>query len=284
MDKTGKVAEVEEEEVEVVLSAARPLFSSPLDGKYNLPKGLGQVSVFTRSRRRDDARDTDAPGKAMLFVDDIWPAAYCLSDYMCRNPQIVEGKVVLELGAGAALPSCVAAKLGAKKVVISDYPAAGVIETISEVIKHNNVENNSIALPYIWGESPDCLLSEVDSQTDNENCENSSRSRGFDLMLLADLLWRDTYKLHRELLTSMKLLLKNNSKINENKQIPIPFALVAFAHRPCADHGPEQDLEFFQIAKSEFGWESLLIEVCDKYGDAYSDGEPVDVYLYGLFA
>ena len=45
--------------------------------------------------------------------------------------------LVLELGAGAALPSLVAAKSGARKVVVTDYPSPGIIEAIRKNVEHN---------------------------------------------------------------------------------------------------------------------------------------------------
>lgn len=44
---------------------------------------------------------------------------------------------VLELGAGAALPGLIAAKSGASKVVITDYPSLGIIEAIRKNADHN---------------------------------------------------------------------------------------------------------------------------------------------------
>lgn len=42
-----------------------------------------------------------------------------MSDYFDLNPEVVRGQTVLELGAGGALPSIVAACNGAKKVLYS---------------------------------------------------------------------------------------------------------------------------------------------------------------------
>ncbi len=44
---------------------------------------------------------------------------------------------MLELGAGAALPSLIAVKAGAKKVVITDYPDDDLLENI----QHNTQAN-----------------------------------------------------------------------------------------------------------------------------------------------
>ena len=45
-----------------------------------------------------------------------------ISDYFRNNPNVVAGKNVIEVGAAGALPSMVALALGAKQVVVTDYP------------------------------------------------------------------------------------------------------------------------------------------------------------------
>ena len=47
----------------------------------------------------------------------LYPTSICLSDYLTDNKkQYVEGRRVLELGAGGGLPSLVCALEGARKV------------------------------------------------------------------------------------------------------------------------------------------------------------------------
>jgi EEF1A N-terminal glycine/lysine methyltransferase len=51
-----------------------------------------------------------------LWAHYLWNAAKVLSDYFDLHPDVVKGRKVLELGAGGALPSLVAACNGAEKV------------------------------------------------------------------------------------------------------------------------------------------------------------------------
>lgn len=44
-----------------------------------------------------------------------------LSTFLVQNPALVRSKRILELGAGAGLPSIVSALSGAKRVVVTDY-------------------------------------------------------------------------------------------------------------------------------------------------------------------
>jgi predicted nicotinamide N-methyase len=67
--------------------------------------------------------------KPDLLGLDIWPAAIELCNYLSDNPTLVAGKTVLELGAGVGLPGLLAAKLGASKVVLTDYEPQVVAHT-----------------------------------------------------------------------------------------------------------------------------------------------------------
>lgn len=54
----------------------------------------------------------------------VWDASVVLSEYLIQNPHLVKGKTVVELGAGTAIPSIVAAHIGASKVIATDLPSA----------------------------------------------------------------------------------------------------------------------------------------------------------------
>lgn len=83
-----------------------------------------------------------------VFVQDlcpyfgvIWPAARALSEHVARMGTWLAGKTVLEVGCGLALPSLVAAKLGARVVATDFHP---------DVPKflHRNVELNGVKIDY----------------------------------------------------------------------------------------------------------------------------------------
>lgn len=52
----------------------------------------------------------------------------------------VRGLEILELGAGTALPTIMAAHLGARRAVVTDYPADPVIDTLRHNIAHNTAK------------------------------------------------------------------------------------------------------------------------------------------------
>ena len=49
-----------------------------------------------------------------------WPASLLLSVYIASNVEMIRNKIVIELGAGTALPSVVSCKVGAKRCIITD--------------------------------------------------------------------------------------------------------------------------------------------------------------------
>lgn len=72
-----------------------------------------------------------------LFNNYLWNGARLISDYLQRNPDGCKGKSVLELGAAAAVPSMVAATLGTRLVVATDYPDPNILKIMQENINVN---------------------------------------------------------------------------------------------------------------------------------------------------
>jgi EEF1A N-terminal glycine/lysine methyltransferase len=58
-------------------------------------------------------------GQHSLWAHHLWNAGRVLANYFDTHPSLVREKNVLELGAGAALPSLIAACNGAEKVLYS---------------------------------------------------------------------------------------------------------------------------------------------------------------------
>ena len=65
----------------------------------------------------------------------LWPASLVLSDFMLRNPSLVRGKTVLELGSGHGLAAMTAHAVGARRVLATDQ--ASVIPYLSMNIGAN---------------------------------------------------------------------------------------------------------------------------------------------------
>ncbi|KAF8418803.1 hypothetical protein EV426DRAFT_709004 [Tirmania nivea] len=104
----------------------------------------------------------------------------------------VKGETVLELGAGAGLPSIVAGLCGAKEVVISDYPAPELLSNISANVKRNvtpqMIQNSKISVRgHKWGEldpaKNDAPVSTVDLLTTTHSPHRFTR------IIVADCMW-----------------------------------------------------------------------------------------------
>lgn len=139
----------------------------------------------------------------------------------------MHGKCILELGAGAGLPSIVAATLGAHQVVVTDYPDAELVENLTHNIATCCLLTQSspkiCAKGYLWGSSPQPLLSELPSP-----------SKGFDTLILADLLFN--HSCHSALVSTV---------LNTLAPTPDARALVFFTpYRPWL---LDKDLAFFDL-------------------------------------
>lgn len=63
----------------------------------------------------------DVKDERIPYWADLWASALAMSEYLIDNQAFIKNKTVVEIGAGLALPSIVAAKLGARCVTITDY-------------------------------------------------------------------------------------------------------------------------------------------------------------------
>jgi nicotinamide N-methyltransferase len=169
---------------------------------------------------------------------------------------VVKDKCVLELGAGAGLPSIICALRGARKVVVTDYPDLELIENLQYNIDHcEALTDRSViqAEGYLWGNASDRLRVHLDGQSD-----------GFDLLILADILFNHSE--HQKLIDSLRSTLKKSADAR---------ALVFFTpYRPWL---LEKDLRFFQLAEeASFHVEKLFEKTMDK---VMFDNDPGDELL-----
>lgn len=145
---------------------------------------------------------------------------------------------MLELGAGAGLPSLISAHLSAKRVVVTDYPDADLITNLAYNIEACAPLLPIVAKGYLWGADPSSLIEEV------------MPDGAFDVLILADLLFNHSE--HGKLVQTVTKSLKKDGT-----------ALVFFTpYRPWL---LEKDLAFFDLAK-ENGLivEKVLEKVMDK--------------------
>jgi predicted nicotinamide N-methyase len=92
------------------------------------------------------------------FWAKIWASSTALSDYVLENPQWVQGKNVLEIGAGIGLPSFTIAQF-ATHVLISDY-AIEAVELMQKNIAYLN-SNNIQAACLDWNHFPNQIKADT---------------------------------------------------------------------------------------------------------------------------
>ncbi|EXJ54182.1 hypothetical protein A1O7_09519 [Cladophialophora yegresii CBS 114405] len=184
-------------------------------------------------------------GHSPLWGHLLWNAGQVVATYLEDHArQLVQNKSILELGAGSGLPSLVAALLGARKVVVTDYPDQELVDNLRYNIEHCSTLNNKstiVAEGYLWGSAPDSLKSHINPGPE-----------GFDLLILADILFNHSE--HTKLLRTVRECLKRSSE---------SVALVFFTpYRPWL---LDKDLDFFELARKDgFVVKKLSEQIMDK--------------------
>lgn len=185
----------------------------------------------------------------------LWNAGRIISHYLEKHPSIIKTKTILELGAGAGLPSLVSGILGAKKVIVTDYPDVDLIQNLQY-----NIDNCSllpketekvVAEGYLWGADPGPLLKYLPNEDDTD--------KGFDVLILADLLFNHSE--HQKLVKTIDLTLKTSPQTTESREEP--NALVFFTpYRPWLF---DKDMAFFDLCReSGYVVEKILEEKMEK--------------------
>jgi predicted nicotinamide N-methyase len=109
-----------------------------LEGKtFDLLQIANIDEVFDALIALPDAH-VDKADERIPYWTEIWPSALALSAFILNNKDQVEGKTILELGAGLGLPSLVAACFSST-VVCSDYLTDALI------FARKNAELNAIS-------------------------------------------------------------------------------------------------------------------------------------------
>ncbi|KAL2266111.1 hypothetical protein VTJ83DRAFT_5463 [Remersonia thermophila] len=179
-------------------------------------------------------------GHSPLEAHHLWNGARVMADVFHADPSLVAGRTVLELGAGAGLPSLVAAALGARRVVVTDFPDPELLEVLWRNVRGcalipgvgpgGEVDDARLAVAvegYVWGADPARVLRHLDE---------ADRRRGFDVLVLADLLFRHSE--HGNMLKTVRATLRRRRASR---------AYVVFtSYRPWLQH---KDLAFFDLAR-----------------------------------
>ena len=152
------------------------------------PAGGGQIITLMTP-------DTQAANWS-LHASSIWSSSLYLADHIADlqmekylNIARGEGRPlrVLELGAGAGLPSILLSKLYSDVLVTcSDYPDPELVRTLAENATRNDVADRCRVVPYAWGSDPTPLFA---SHVPPEAQLAGDTLLGFDVIVAADTLW-----------------------------------------------------------------------------------------------
>ncbi|OSD07813.1 hypothetical protein PYCCODRAFT_1449006 [Trametes coccinea BRFM310] len=214
------------------------------------------VTTYTRERKASTSSTDDwstidirLVGSHPLWGHHLWNASRAFASYLDDHPELYRGGSVLELGAGGALPGIVAAKNGARTVVLTDYPDVALIDNISHNVRANIPERERAGVHvegYIWGHPIEPLLRHLP--------DDGEEKKAFDLIILSDLIFNHSQ--HDAMLKSCDLALskrkgKDGPDASGNQSLSAPCLLVFYTHhRP---HLADRDMAFFTKAR-ECGW------------------------------
>lgn len=186
------------------------------------------------------------PEQHSLWAHCIWNAGKSLAKAILNQKINVKGKRIIELGAGAALPSMAAILMGAELVVATDYPEESLLEPLKinlqvNMEKYNKPESSGHwkVSGYTWG-------------TDLNALKQFNHGKNFDIVIQSDVICNHSQ--HQNLLNTVKLASDIDSKSHSTE------ALVYFSHHRI--WLVKEDLEYFTLAqKNGFQVEKMYEEL-----------------------
>ncbi|KAG2226705.1 hypothetical protein INT45_001052 [Circinella minor] len=194
--------------------------------EYQVPEPT--CEVYTREKEHSEPKTLNIRlvGSHPLWAHHLWNASKIFASFFDKNPEICQNKTILELGAGGALPSLIAAANGASKVVITDYPDKELIENIQHNVDMNHLGENVNVQGYVWGTSTTELRKAIEPKTT------------YDVIILSDLVFNHSQH-HAMLKTCRELLTPKTGRVY----------VFYTHHRPHLAH---KDVEFFSIAQRPY--------------------------------
>ncbi|WWC90644.1 uncharacterized protein L201_005580 [Kwoniella dendrophila CBS 6074] len=197
--------------------------------------------------------DEDNRGRQLVLrlvgSHPLWNTARIFTTFLLKNPGLVKDRSVLELGAGAALPSIACAIAGAKQVVITDYPDTDLVENMRFNVDTNvpgNLRSSVDVVGHLWGHDVKHLMARTED-------------KGYDTLILSDL--------HDALIKTV------NATTSPDGCVLVFFT----SHRP---HLVKEDNAFFpRLAESDGGW--VYEKVVEEWAGAMFEEDPGDEKVRG---
>lgn len=238
------------------------------------------------------------------FAHLLWNGGKLLAEYLGREPGVVRGKRVVELGCATALPSLVSLRMGCAFCCLADLPRPELLEVVRANVVANAGTFGSGAYevrgyqfnvfspkaltmpaaeydetyreaPKVWptrGPSGSTIASSIVRQVRRRVSKPASSSRGalaYDVALVADMIY--LHSLHSQLLETLSSVLR-----------PGGVAFLTFMHR--FEGKEDDDLKFFELARPWFHVSKL--EARDAPREQAVGSQPVGtlapVFLYQM--
>ncbi|KAJ5338060.1 hypothetical protein N7452_004788 [Penicillium brevicompactum] len=203
--------EFENEDLELDESP-EDLFSAFIAHFYPGSGNPSEETVAPQPKGDESINQVDAGRK--LFAHFLWSAGMVVAEGVemadepgsegteARDIWAVEGESVLELGAGAALPSVVCALAKASKVVITDHPSSpafcgAIAHNIEYNLSRTPAKGNISMQPHEWGVLDDAF---------------STQHKGtFSRIIAADCFWMRSQ--HENIARTMQWFLSPGGKV-----------------------------------------------------------------------
>ncbi|KAL5606010.1 hypothetical protein BROUX41_006200 [Berkeleyomyces rouxiae] len=227
-------------------------------------------------------------GHSPLEAHHLWNGSRIVSKLFEKDPALVRDKTVFELGAGAGLPSLVAGVLGARRVVVTDFPDVDLVKNMQKNIDEcdamagrgsGRIARAVAARGFVWGADVGPIMAaaagmdvEKDAETTTTitTAETAAATGAtsdtpattalplpgpherFDVLVLADLLFR-----HSEHAMMVKTIREALRKTRDARTY-----VVFTSYRPWLRH---KDLAFFDLCRADgFVVEQILEQKLDK--------------------
>jgi predicted nicotinamide N-methyase len=204
------------------------LFDASISTIFDVPPiafsaDRGGLYTYTPPRGPSiDLRIPDPPAAHQkLQANHLWLSAVYLAEQICTDLIHLANLRVVELGAGAGLPSVMAATNGAE-VVCTDWGVDGILSAIAQNLKG---KGRAAVVGHMWGTDVQPILDALDGP------------KRFDAVMLADTLWATDA--HPQLLDSITALL----------------APTGVAHVAAGLHTGRGPVERFRAAAAQRGYE-----------------------------
>ena len=156
--------EEDEEECDATEASTSTSSVQESDPNFKVPKPKCRKFIFKPFKRTVDGLEHDeSKDPVEVIIPEqlaasyglyLWPSAPVLAWYLWLRQDEFQGKKVLELGSGTALPGLLTAKIGADQVTLSDDAwQVNTIKNILEAVKINNLQEPKIQVKGLtWGD------------------------------------------------------------------------------------------------------------------------------------